>query len=220
MTLSILESLDRDIWNWREAVLKTSYGMNWSTYLPKNITKEQVQDETILRPYLEKQFYATGKVITFRKWLNEHLNIRQIESDLEDLMGRTFQREDITVYLTTFQRAPYEIEKNYFFLTVREMMPKVALTAIYHELMHFLFHWHYWDECAKTGLSEGEIHDFKESLTVLLNPLLEKRGLAPDRGYPKHKALRAQWVALYEQERNFSAFIKKALPLYKQTLTY
>jgi len=216
MTLSFRESLERDVWNWQEAVLKTSYGLDWSAYLPKGMTKAQAQDEAFLRSYLQKEFYGPGKVAAFRAWLDEHLDIQQVESDLEGLMGKKFRPDTITVYLTTFQRAPYEIDERYFFLTVREKMPEIAPTAVYHELMHF--HWYYWKTCEDAGLSESEIHDLKESLTVLLNPILKIRGLRPDYGYPKHKELRAQWVSLFEKEKDFPTFLAKALPLYKNSL--
>jgi len=57
----------------------------------------------------------------------------------------------------------------------RENNIKKAASGIYHELMHFLFHQNYWKFCQKERLKENKIHILKESLTILLNEILEKK---------------------------------------------
>ncbi len=68
-------------------------------------------------------------------------------------------------------------------------------------------------------MSESEIDNFKESITVLLNPILEKRGLPLDGGYPIHEELRKQWAMLYGENPDFPGFLEKAIPLYKESRT-
>ena len=215
MTLTFRESLERDMRNWRGAVRTSSYGVDWKKFLPKELTVRKVKNKTFLRSYLKRKYYTPERVANFKQWLERHIDTHQVSSDLEHLLGKKFLPTPITVLITTFRRAPYDVEARTFFLTLREFHPELSVTATYHELMHFLFHWHYWDRCKKAGLSDPEIHDFKESLTVLLNPILKKRGLPLDFGYPSHKEIRNRWKLLYRKERNFSAFMRKALLLHK-----
>jgi hypothetical protein len=84
--------------------------------------------------------------------------------------------------------------------------------------MHFLFHWHYWDQCREAGLSDEAIDELKEALTVLLEPILKKRGLPPDGGYYIHKELREQLAKLYEVSPDFPVFIEKAIIIYRESL--
>jgi hypothetical protein len=80
--------------------------------------------------------------------------------------------------------------------------------------MHFLFHIHYWETCKKAGLSENQIHDIKESFTVLLNPILKRRGLPLDFGYPNHQEFRVSLEKLWNKGENFEIFLKKVLDRY------
>ena len=53
---------------------------------------------------------------------------------------------------------------------------------------------------------------------MLLNPILEKRGLPLDVGYPGHEALRKQWTALYAENSDFPIFLEKAIPIFKESI--
>jgi len=79
--------------------------------------------------------------------------------------------------------------------------------------MHFLFHLYYWNKCKKAGLSNVKIHILKESLTVLLNPILEKRKLLLDAGYASHQEIRTRLKKLWRKEKNFDLFLDKAVKL-------
>jgi hypothetical protein len=211
------EDIDRDVANWQRAVEAKTHGIEWKRFLPASISPDEVRDTSFLREYLRREYYASGKVSDFRKWLEDNVPAGEIESDLVALMQRPFLSELTTIYLTTFHRAPYNPEESSFFLFEQSRRQR-SVTTIYHELMHFLFHWHYWDQCRKEGLSDSEIDNFKESITVLLNPILEKRNLPLDGGYPIHQELRKRWAILYEENPNFPAFLEKAIPLYKELL--
>ncbi len=217
MQLIFREDIDRDVWNWQRAVSAKSHGVEWKQFLPSSITLEEVQDEKFLREYLDKEFYSSGRVSDFREWLEKNVNASQIEADLIALMKKPFLSNVVTVYLTTFHRAPYDYKGSFFFLFEQKKRER-SVTTIYHELMHFLFHWHYWDECRNAGLSNKNIDELKEALTVLLEPILKARGLPPDGGYAVHKELREQLAILYEVTPDFPIFIEKAIPLYKKSL--
>ncbi len=217
MKLIFCESLDRDIWNWQTAVMATSYGIDWKKFLPEGVTVENVGDKKFLRQYLEKEFYDTRKVSDFKQWLEKNVLGNQVEGDLISLMQKPLRSESVKIYLTTFHRAPYDPDEPSLFLFDRSPRERCA-TTIYHEIMHFLFHWYYWEQCEAAGFSNQEIHDLKESLTVLLNPILKKRNLPLDNGYPMHQELRKKWTALYEENPNFPVFLEKAIPLYEESL--
>jgi hypothetical protein len=217
MQLIFREDIDHDVWNWQRAVSAKSHGVEWKQFLPPSITLEEVQDEKFLRGYLNEEFYISGRVSDFRAWLGKNVNTNQIESDLVALMKKPFLSSAVTVYLTTFHRAPYDYNESLFFLFEQKSRER-SITTIYHELMHFLFHWHYWDKCRNAGLSDKDIDELKEALTVLLEPILKERGLPSDGGYSVHKELREQLAILYEATPDFPNFIEKAIPLYKESL--
>jgi hypothetical protein len=218
MQLIFHKDMDRDVWNWQDSFSRESYGIQWKQFLPPTMTVKEILNDAFLRDYLEKEFYKSGQVADFKKWLEERVAADQIEEDLTALMRQPFLSEKIAVNITTFHRAPYDVPGNSFFLMRRTYKREISVMMIYHELMHFLFHWHYWDQCKNAGLSEREIDNFKESLTVLLNPVLEKRGLPLDSGYPGHEELRKQWTILYKANLDFPVFFEKALILHKASL--
>lgn len=222
MKLLFIEDLDSDVKNWQASLAtKNDYvGDFKAKYLPKDIPPEKTEDEEYLRGYLRERFYKTGKVADFRDWLEANTNITEMQQDLEELMGGKFLREVITSYITVFGLGRYHVQGNMFYVIYRsaEHDRKERISSIYHELMHFMFHWHYWDQCRAAGLSDQDVHNFKESITVLLNLILAKRGLPLDKGYSVHEELRKQWMRLYEENPAFPIFFEKALALYKNQI--
>lgn len=222
MQLIFCEDIERDVENWRSSlVTQNNYvGDFRAKYLPKDILPEKIGDKEYLREYLDERFYKTGKIIEFKTWLEANANSAEIQEDLERLMGVKFLSETITAYITALGLGRYHVQGDLFYVIYRspERDRKMRITNIYHELMHFLFHWHYWDQCKEAGLSEQEINNLKESLTVLLNPVLEKRGLPSDGGYPVHEELRKKWAALYKGNSDFPVFLEGAILLYKKSL--
>lgn len=217
MKIVFIEDIDRDVKNWQSSLAsQSSYVSDPKKYLPKDVSQEKLNDAKYLKEYLYKKYYQLGKVLEFRDWLIRNTNSSEIQSDLEKLVGRTFKFEEIDAYITIFGLGRYSIEANLFYVIYRspERDRTMRISNIYHELMHFLFHAYYWEECQKADLSESQIHDFKESLTVLLNPILEKRGLPLDQGYPKHQELRAKLKELWEEKNwKFEDFLKEVLTL-------
>ena len=216
MKLQFIENIERDIKNWQKSITANSYGVDWKKFLPEDILAENVRDDEYLKDYLEKKFYQSGKVSEFKKWIESAVNSSQIQKDLEALMDKKFPFENVKVFITTFHRAPYDVEQKFFYLIWCDSNKEKAITGIYHELMHFLFHIYYWDMCKKAGFSEIQTHDIKESLTALINPILKQRGLPLDFGYPNHQILRANLEKLRSEEKNFEIFLKKALSHYSE----
>mgnify|MGYP001608659401 FL=1 len=212
MEIKFIKSIERDIQNWQNSVAAKSYGVEWKKFLPEDISIEDVRDSGRLKIYLEKNYYQNGEVSEFINWLENTTKPSEIQKDLTVLMDKKFINH-VKIFITTFHRAPYNVRENFFYLIWRDANRKRAITNIYHELMHFLFHIYYWETCRRAGLSETQIHTLKESLTVLLNPTLEKRGLPADNGYPAHQKLRVQLKKLWSGEKNFELFLNKVLQL-------
>lgn len=204
--------------NWQSSLSATSYGVNWKKYLPEDLSAEDVLNIEKLKSYLEKNFYLNGKIDEFLSWLNKNVNSNQIQNDLEILMSKRFVSDRINVFVTTFHRAPYNVANNFFYIIFRDSKEDLAIRSIYHELLHFMFHWYFWNDFSSSGFSDFEIHDFKEALTVILNPTLEKRGLPLDIGYPDHQELRKNVEELWTKEKDFSVFINNAILMYRNYL--
>jgi len=94
--------------------------------------------------------------------MEKNVAANQIEADLVALMKKPFLLDVITVYLTTFHRAPYDYKGNFFLFEQKKR--ERSVTNIYHELMHFLFHWYYWNQCREAGLSDKDIDELKKRL--------------------------------------------------------
>lgn len=203
--------IQRDISNWQTSITRTSYGIDWKKFLPADITEADVRNDVVLRQYLEEHFYRNGKVAAFIKWIRTTTSAQQIRVDLEGLLGHPVLEDSITIFITTFHRAPYDVQQHLFFLIFREQNRERSITTIYHELMHFLFHQYYWKQCQDAGLDEQQIHRMKEAATVLLNPILKERGLPLDMGYPQHEELRAFMQRVWQKHRHFSSFLTEVL---------
>lgn len=191
MKIEFNYSLQRDLRNWLTGWDVKSYGATWKSRLPKEILSSDNESLNTLklRHYLKARYLETGLLDKYVVWLRDNVDAKQIEADLIQLTTRDLGVDSIRVYITTFSRAPYNFEEKYFYLTYRENK-SAAISAIYHELLHFLFHAHFWDELMKKGLSSNAVHSLKESLTVVLDPVLFKRRLPRDRGYSAHEATR------------------------------
>lgn len=210
MKINLIYDLQKDIKNWQESIKKSSYNVSWIKFLPDNISVKCVNDNICLKNYL-KTNYPINKIAEFINSLNKLINSREIQNDLEILLNAKFAVANFKIFITTFHRAPYNIEKKYFYLIYRENNINKAVGGIYHELMHFLFHQNYWDYCKNQGLSDAKIHIIKESLTVLLNEILEKRGLPLDKGYEAHKKLREKIKGYQKNSNDFKELLIKII---------
>ena len=156
--------------------------------------------------YLKENNYNVEKYI--KKYQEEQKAIsEEFEQIAEKVFGLKLNR-NIKVYLTVNNRCPYNIEENFFFVTISKNSS--VLTA-----MHELWHFYTWD---KFGANQKEIgnekyNDMKEALTVLLN--IECASLLPkgviDSGYPQHQELRDKIVLLWKENSNIDWVWQKLL---------
>ncbi len=219
MKLNFIKNIDFDIENWQRSIEIRSYGVDWNKYIPTDLSIKCVKTRECLIDYLKKHYYDR-LIDAYLEKLKNKINISEIQSDLEFLMNKKFpDKIEINIFITTFIRAPYNVGNNYFYVRYYSDKDgvKKSIMNIYHELMHFLFHWNYWQKCQYSGLKENQIHDIKESFTVLLNSVLAKRNLPLDKGYKDHQRLRDRIIKLWQKNRDFKFVLKEIIKI-KQTL--
>jgi len=214
MKLNFVKNIQLDVQNWQNAINAQGYGVDWEKYIPTDLSIECIKIKNCIADYLNKHYYNAGLIDSYIGKIRNRINTQEIQEDLERLMDCKFPDNiEINVFITTFNRAPYNTKDNSFYLRYRGDENDIgkSITNIYHELMHFLFHWNYWEECQSAGLKENQIHDIKESFTVFLNSILIKRNLPIDKGYKIHQDLRKKIAELQKGNENFRHILEKII---------
>lgn len=119
---------------------------------------------------------------------------------LEYFYQRLFPFMEITVYLTMIPISPYSYQEKYMFIYA----PAAAMgqvSAILHELNHFMFYYYYPDLKNKLGQEKYEL--LKESLTFFTNP--------NQTGKPNEKDLRDLYAS--NQWKNIDEIINRGVEL-------
>lgn len=150
--------------------------------------------------------YLSEKTIDTEKYIDLYQNdwnnvAEEYTKRAEEIFGVSLPKE-IVVYLTVNSRCPYNLEENYFFVTV-PTYSDVARKTVMHELWHF-YTWYAFGVDQEEKLGKQKYNDLKEALTVLLN--VECKDLLPedvtDKGYPQHTELREKILELWNTEKN------------------
>jgi len=129
-------------------------------------------------------------------------------SKLEEIHERPFSYKKVRGILSTANRFGYDTGKDCWFATDFKNGPFRASYVAMHELMHFMFHKHFWKFCEKNGLSWKQIWDIKESMTILLNIEFYKLLFGiKDSGYPEHQKIRAFIKKSWPRRKNFKSFL-------------
>ena len=227
-TLSYTIKLDinMDTWNWYDACVgEGSHGMDWSKRAPVEVVKN-------IRSKSKNEAYRYIEKYLKNKYSNEKDKIEQgtefiksrYEKDftkacqkLESVIGKPLYRNNFTINLTTFQRAPYNYHEGMLYMCVDWVKP---IAVLMHELSHFQFI-HYWRNNPNSAVSELTFAEFewlKESLTIILDddffPLIE----AADSGYELHEKFRAELRFFWISNHNFDKLVDfgvSLLPKYK-----
>lgn len=213
MKLEFIKNIKKDVQNWQNAVEAQGYGVDWAKYIPNNLSVKCIKTNGCLTKYLKNHYYGAGLIDIYLKKLKKEIDILEIQKDLEFLMNQKFSdKVKISIFITTFQRCPYNIKENFFYIRYRDDENfKQSITNIYHELMHFLFHWNYWQKCQYAGLNENQIHNIKESFTALLNPILIKKNFPIDKGYKIHQELRNKILKFWQESNDFEIILERII---------
>ncbi len=123
--------------------------------------------------------------------------------------------ENLSGFFSTRYGSGYNSEKNWFAVSVHQgtfQNTKVAM----HEIMHIFFHKNWWKFCEEQGLSEKNIWDVKESVTVLLNLWFKNQLIDLDFGYEEHTELRHNIKKWFLESRDFKDTLIQACDYVKQ----
>jgi hypothetical protein len=214
-----------DLWNIWDTCnsTKLNYGKNWDNAVSPNILKICKNKKLEgCKKDLEKTMsyiYKSDVPKTIIKSINIAWNEISEEyfKELEKIMKSKFYTQNITAYLTTPNRCPYDPDPipPSFFINMFWGIPSI-LETIGHELMHIQFHnSKYWKICEKE-LGFQKTHDLKEALTVLLNEKLFDLWIMEDKGYPNHQELRKYISAEWKKKKDFDILIDKSIKWIKK----
>lgn len=207
MKLKFSYNREKDIW----CLLvkgKSSQNSPFPTGVYKMLTEKtgdnpnEAQTTEFIEWYLkEKNFNVQELIIEDQKAFD--LISDKFQRVAEEVFGVSIDKE-ITAYLTVNNRCPYNIEENYFFVSISKTSP---LPIIMHELWHF-YTWYKFGSAYQNKIGPQKYNDVKESLTVLLNIVIVCRDLLPvgieDRGYPQHQEMRTKIVELWKTKPDIS----------------
>lgn len=214
----IILNLDRDMDNWYRGCNGVGHGVVWSDRIEPELVekiKDKSQDEAyeFLEPYLKQKYIDDkDKIGTFKLEEENIFDDKFIEAcdRMVKLLGRPLYRNDFTIYLTTFPRAPYWYEKGATWMPIGWVEP---IRIFLHELLHFQFI-HYWQknhDSAVSKLTNEQFEYIKESLTMVLDedflPLIER----VDRGYEIHKEFRKKLSEFWKTNKNFDELVEFGL---------
>ena len=214
MKFIIKPSLASDVWNWQVvADHKGSYGQNWRADWPKDLSLKDARDKNKMRAYLARKYYRKGAVQKYVDWLEATVEPKKIDNIIYEITGHRVPFKVVKVTPTTYTRCPYDADGGGFFIHYSSGPRWVYRTAA-HECMHFVVHKYYWKQMRDAGLSDQQVHDIKESLTVLLNPVFEARWGGTENGYPNHQNLRKDIKKIATTTKNFDEIIERTTKLF------
>lgn len=199
-TIQVKLDLEKDAWNYRSAFNKNTHSNKW---------KEQVEQTTIINlqqlqgmkqedayPFLynylvsfweEHKEEANKKMADMQKFFDIYKD--GIFTKMIILTKHPIYRNDFTIFLTSLNRGPYNVN---LWQTWSNVYWSGVCKAFIHELLHFQTIIYYKEYIMSELHDEKMFEDLKESLTFLLNHEFTDIIEHPDLWYPQHQELRKQ----------------------------
>ena len=214
MKVTFQYNKERDIW----CLLNKGKSSNNSNLPTKQY--EQLVASYGVNPSVEATSAFIGKYLLDHQ-INLPEYVARYQKDWDGVAGEYQTRaegifgvappKDITGYLTINSRCPYNIEGNYFFVTVPT---KPSNLTVMHELWHF-YTWYGLGVDQEERVGKQKYNELKEALTAILNE--ECGDLLPewvrDVGYPQHQELRGEMVEFWKKDKDIKKlwehFVKK-----------
>ena len=210
----------RDLHNVWQTCTQESKNCNFAQWMPPEVIRicrsgdfKKVKEK--LEKYYE-QIYDSGLIEIYLKAIER--GWRKIEKKYFDWLFKLTEKEfDISqcfVYPTVATRCPYfydsDNKKNSFFLVSYFSTLSGAMGTIAHELMHFHFFGNYMGMVIER-IGRDKAEDLKEALTVLLHEGAVDLYWSLDRGYDRHKKLRAYIIKQWKKKMDFDLLIEKCI---------
>lgn len=196
-------SLEKDVWcilNYGKSSMNSSSPTKMYNRVIESLGENPNQDavSAFVTTYLEKNEVGTAaRILAFQ---NDWDSISHEYQKIAEEVFRVTLPNDVTTYLTTNDRYPYDIANGIFFVP---LFFKSARQTVMHELWHF-YTWYRFGADWEEKLGAEKYNDIKEALTILLN--VECKHLLPegdaDKGYPQHQELRQKILELWGEEKD------------------
>ena len=209
--VKFLFDAERDCFNhWRICNEPEKYGNNLEGKISKKLMEiargkkfQECKNDILL---FNKGIYESELIQVFLEALEKAwIGIEEVFfKKLENITGVKFE-EDLTCYITTAFRCPYNADENSFMVSLFSSIPN-SLKNCGHEILHIHFHKNYFEKVEKE-LGNEKAHILKEALTVLLNEEFKGLWFSYDEGYLKHKELRDFISERWRQDKNFEKLI-------------
>ncbi len=223
--IEFIVSKEEDLKNWLKFIKNSSaYGNDWFKDYPENFKNSLISASDSKKVELidkyTKKFYSKKYLTNF---YNSNLKLNKYKDDiinkLEKIHKNKFPVNKVYIKYNTFVACPYEFRKNQKWFGIfiyTEYVDKYLFRVVIHELMHLFFHSYFWNICKENNLSESEIHDIKESFTVIINEEFKDLIEIKDNGYLKHSKLRVFILEEWKKDPNFLNVLNKAIIEYKR----
>lgn len=185
--------------------IRSTQGDEREVIFKKRTAKFYSESMTNIRVLLIKQTQEMWDMVE-----NEYI------SRMEKIHKNKFPFETVSGILTT---APFGYGYNFneetpWFACSKDS-PLLALHTTMHELMHSFFKYFYNSYKEKYNLSDKQMWDIKESLTVLLNIEFDDLRMNPDKGHPGHEKLRENIKENWLKYRDIDTVLDKACSFIK-----
>ena len=221
MKFVVKVDIKQDAWNIWQACNKVSHGVDWSQrvdpLIKENVVgKTEAEAYSWLVPYLEDRYKELG-IDVWAKQIQAELmpEYPRIAQVIEEITQKPLYREDITLFVTTINRSPYNFDKGYIWIVFKQDKNKIINTLL-HELLHFQFMKYYgdkvWDE-----VGEQKFQAIKEGMVVILNDYLSDWTDGKEITYTMYEAFAGELLKLWhgEANRQFDKFVAKSIELAK-----
>lgn len=225
MKITVAIDIKKDAFNWWHACNSVSYGIDWKTRISprlqnKIVGKSQKVAFKFLLSYIPK-LYKKYNIESHQRKVQQLFDHYApiIQPCMEKVTGKPLYRQSFTVYLTTFPRGPYNVEKGYNLSPLRDDNRKHINTFL-HELLHYQTIFYFRKENLKR-ISRTDFEDVKEALSVILNNTFRDVLSQLEIGYRVHTLLRYDILSFWKKTHNFRRTVRYGVlifPKYKSTI--
>lgn len=219
--IKITLNIEKDCYNWWTASQRSSHGVQWIKYLPKELRDKLIgtdykKAKRLIILFLEKLYRRERNDLSkYASELSQFLDGHEdrVIKGIERITEKPIYRKTFIGYITTFPKGPYNTKKGEIGFIYKKSL-EWQLTAFIHELLHMQFETYY-KKSLDALLTKKQFQYLKESMTIIINDEFKDIITQPDKGYPIHQKLREKLEKIWYKRKNFQEFLDKAIKIIK-----